>query len=240
MNVAVENIRAWRESASADDIAAGRDWYPLARRVARDMSRHYGVSLDVAAGVIAALSPRCGWSENLAAADTVLRAYANGEPMPTALPGVYGENVRKAWRIAQYGAGFPRCDATRDGARGGRVRCHGRRDGCPAAEYLHGPKVSEFAATIAGDRDGRVVDIWATRAADVHPCDVLTLAADDPLRDGNPRGRFAQLQYAYATVAAEYAEDPRVTQAIIWTRIRRVWHRSDGRRLGQRRDVIPF
>lgn len=158
MTTAVENLRAWRETATADDITAGRDWYPLARRVARDMSRHHGVSLDVAAGVIAVLSPRCAWSENLAAADAVLRAHANGEPMPTALPGVYGENVRKAWRIVEHGARYPRCNGSRIGARGGRVTCAGHRDGCPAADYLHGPKVAEFAETIAGKRDGRVMD----------------------------------------------------------------------------------
>lgn len=240
MNVAVENLRAWRESASADDIAAGRDWYPHARRVARELSRQHGVSLDVAAGVIAVLSPRCAWSENLAAADTVLRAHANGAPMPTALPGVYGENVRKAWRIAQHGARFPRCHGRRIGKRGHEIACAGHAHGCEAADYLHGPKVCEFAETIGGKRDGRVMDVWATRAADVHPGDVYTLAADDPRRDGVPGSRFAQLQDAYATVAAEYGEDPRVTQAIVWTYIRRVWHRSDGRRNGQRRDVIPF
>lgn len=144
MTTAVENLRAWRETATADDITAGRDWYPLARRVARDMSRHHGVSLDVAAGVIAVLSPRCAWSENLA-------------------------------------------------------------------------------------------------AADVHPLDALTLDADDPRRDGDPEGRYVQLQAAYSRVAAEFGEDARVTQAIVWCRIRRVWHRADGRRNGiVNGDAIPF
>lgn len=236
----VDNLRAWRATASADDITAGRDWYPLARKVSRQLATRYGVGVDTASGVIAALSPRCSWSENMGAAESILRAAANGDPMPDALPGVYGGNVAKAWRIAQHGDGFPRCDGSREGKRGGTIKCAGHAHGCDAASYLHGPKVTEFAATIRGKRDGRVMDVWATRAADVSPYDVLALAPDDPRREGLPGERLAQLQDAYSQVAAEYGEDPRVTQAIIWTRIRRSWHRSDGRRSGIRRDDIPF
>lgn len=234
-----ENIAAWRKTASADDISAGRDWYPFARRVARDLARAHGVSGDVAAGVIAALSPRCSWPENLAAADTVLRAYAAGEPMPTGVPGVYPANLRKAWNIVGHGDGFPRCNGTRIGARGTLVACVAGRDGCAAAQYLHGPKVCEFHETINGRRDGRVLDVWATRAADVSPYEVGTLAADDPRRAGIPGSRLAALQDAYVDVAVEYGEDPRATQAIVWTRIRRVWLRTDGKR-NRVRDDIPF
>lgn len=237
---ALANVTAWRATATADDIERGRDWYPLARKVARQLATRYGVSVDTAAGVIAALSPRCSWAENMAAGETILRAHADGAPVPATLPGVYGVNVAKAARIAAHPGPYPRCDGTRIGARGRRVVCHGHRDGCPAADYLHGPKVTEFAATIGGNRDGRVMDVWATRAADVHPHDVLTLAPDDPRRDGVPGTRLPQLQAAYAECAAAFAEDPRVTQAIVWTRIRRTWLRSDGRRSGIRRDNIPF
>ena len=237
---AAENIAAWRATASAEDIDRGRDWYPMARSVARQLAARYGVGIDTAAGVIAALSPRCSWSANMAAAEAVLREHADGVTLPP-LPGVYGGNIRKARNIAAAGDNYPRCNGTRVGKRGGLVQCAGRAHSGPAADYLHGPKVTEFAATIGGKRDGRVVDVWATRAADVHPADVLHLAADDPRRTGDPAGRIAQLQDAYAEVAAEYGEDPRVTQAIVWTRIRRVWTRSDGRRNGiHRNDDIPF
>lgn len=242
MTAAADNLRAWRAGATADDIAAGRDWYPHAQRVARDMSRAHGAHLDTVCGVIAALSPRAPWAANLQGADEVLRAHATGADRPYALPGIYGANIAKAWRIAEHGRGFPRCDATRTGKRGGRVRCSGHAHGCAAADYLHGPKVAEFADTILGKRDGRTMDVWATRAADVAPNEALTLAADDPRREGVPGNRLAELQDAYAEVAAEFGEDARVTQAIVWTRIRRAWRRSNGTANGMWKtdDGIPF
>lgn len=237
-----DNLRAWRNGASDNDVSAGRDWYPFARKCAREMATKYGVALDTAAGVIAALSPRCDWIDNLSGAETILRAHANGDERPDALPGIYGDNIRKAWRIAQHGENFPRCNGTRIAKRGhATVACQAGRDACAAAGYLHGPKVCEFAETIGGKRNGRVMDVWATRAADVHPADALTLSPEDPRRDGIPGNRLAQLQEAYSAVADEFGEDARVTQAIVWTRIRRVWHRADGRRNGIRKaEVIPF
>jgi hypothetical protein len=222
---AVENIGAWRALATTEDIDAGRSWYPLARSCAAEMSTKYQVPVENAAGIIAVLSPRCEWLDNLDAAETILRAHAAGEPMPSEMPGVYGRNIAKAWKIARHGgADLPRCNGYREGARGMR-RCAPTRDECAAADYLHGPKVCEFHETILGKRAGRVVDVWATRAADINPYDLLTLTRDDPRCEGVPGARFATLQTAYLTAAENIGEDPCDLQAIVWTTIRRTWRR---------------
>ena len=225
MSMYVQNILAWRELAAESDVHAGRDWYPIARNIARQFADTYGIPLDVSAGVIAVLSPSTEWMANVRGAETIIRAHARGESMPG--PGevetTYYTNVIKAWRILSTGSDFPRCDGTRIAASGRRVKCNPTRDDCPARAHLHGPKVSEFHATILGKLDGRVVDVWATRAADVGPYDVLSLAKDDPRRIGVPGSRFTILQDAYSEAARIRGESPAVIQAIVWTYIRRVW-----------------
>lgn len=57
-------LAAWH-SASPAERRAGAEWYPTARRHARRIAREGGISLSQAAGVIAALSPRCRWEINL-------------------------------------------------------------------------------------------------------------------------------------------------------------------------------
>lgn len=56
--------RVFRE-ASPEQIQAGMDWYADARRIAGVYAERYGVTVEVAAGVIAALSPLNSWGANL-------------------------------------------------------------------------------------------------------------------------------------------------------------------------------
>lgn len=241
---AADNLRLWRELATPSDVHAGRDWYPLARKIAGELADAYGQDVETVAGVIAVLSPQTEWMANVRGAEAVLRAYAAGDPMPEpgAVSTTYYGNVRKAWAILQSGASFPRCNGHRENERGRLVKCHPNREGslCPARAHLHGPKVVEFFETIMGKRAGRVVDVWATRAADVNPYDAILLRKGDPRAEGLPGTRIPMLQAAYAEVAAEYGEDPRDTQAIIWTAIRRSW-RTPGKALQMELDAdIPF
>lgn len=245
IGAAVDNLRQWRELATPSDVHAGRDWYPLARKIAGELADAYGQDVETVAGVIAVLSPQTEWMANVRGTETILRAHAAGEKMPGpgAVSTTYYENVRKAWNILQTGATFPRCNGHRENERGRLVKCHPNREGslCPARAHLHGPKVTEFFETIMGKRAGRVVDVWATRAADVNPYDALLLSKGDPRAEGIPGTRIAMLQDAYAQVAADFGEDPRDTQAIVWTTIRRSW-RTPGRALQMSLDDsdIPF
>ena len=61
--------------ASPDAEAEGSAWYLAAHSIAADIADRHGLSLAQAAGVIAALSPQCGWAENVRLAD---QAAADG------------------------------------------------------------------------------------------------------------------------------------------------------------------
>lgn len=129
VHVLAANVDAVLDLATDDDYAAGAAWYADARAAAADLATTYGVSIDVAAGVLAALSPRVDWTHNLAWARATLaagRAPAMG----------LGGSRRAADRIvgaAPYAPTAP-------------------------ADVLRGPKVSAFHANIVGDESRVTVD----------------------------------------------------------------------------------
>jgi hypothetical protein len=138
----VARVDGWLSVATAADLAVGLAWYDRARRAAADMADRYGVSeshvpVECAAGVIAALSPRCQWASNVRAAELMLAAAAAGAPEPVTNGTL--ANRRKAWRIA---------------------------NGAEPDAVLSGPKVRAFYANIMGDREAVTIDVWAARAAE--------------------------------------------------------------------------
>lgn len=68
------NVTRLFRTATPDEIAAGAAWYADAREIADSMSRSYGVTPEVAAGVIAALSPLQSWGANVNLAHRFLAA----------------------------------------------------------------------------------------------------------------------------------------------------------------------
>lgn len=62
-------------SATEDQLRRGRDWYPEAHRVARNQADEHGVTIEVASGVLAALSPRLGWGPNVMLAERMLASH---------------------------------------------------------------------------------------------------------------------------------------------------------------------
>lgn len=79
------------DNATPADIEAGAHWYDDAHVLASDLAPHIG-SLEAAAEVIAALSPRTFWSRNVAGATMLIM---HGE----VLPGLMSRNVDWARRI---------------------------------------------------------------------------------------------------------------------------------------------
>ena len=123
--------RAYRASRPAHR-AAGLGWYAEAWRVAGQI---WPERPDLAAGVIAALSPRCQWSTNVVWARALIAAARSGQQCPP----VHTTAMRaQAWRIA---------------------------NGEAPLSVLQGPKVRAFWANITGDTDAVTVDVWAVRAA---------------------------------------------------------------------------
>jgi hypothetical protein len=93
--LAARFVALWR-AADRAVRTAGVQWYRNARRICRDLARRHGVSESCAAGVVAALSPRLGWTYNVLAADLVL---ARAERVP----GVFKASLVKARRILAGG-----------------------------------------------------------------------------------------------------------------------------------------
>lgn len=129
------NIRTVLARATVEDVMLGTDWYRTAHATATRLGSEYGIGTDTAARVIAVLSPRKRWAENVAAAETLMRAHATGSPV-WAIPGMFGANIRKANLIM---AGDP--------------------------DMLKGPKVTRFYQNIMGIDHEVTVDVWAARAA---------------------------------------------------------------------------
>lgn len=131
---AVERILAAYDDASDETRRLGAAWYPTAGALAREMVRDER-DVDVACGVVAALSPRCQWATNLAWAARVLAAKRNRK----ACPAIHTTAMRgQAWRIA--GGDHP-------------------------LDVLNGPKVRAFYRNLTGDTSAVTVDVWATRLA---------------------------------------------------------------------------
>lgn len=134
--------RAYR-AASAADRTAGIGWYDAAWREA---CKIWPERPDLAAGVLAALSPRCQWSINVAWAYALVHAARTGDACPDISTRA---NRRTAWAIATTGAD-PLTHL-------GKVSHTGR--------VKSGHKVRAFYANITGDHDAVTVDVWAYRAA---------------------------------------------------------------------------
>lgn len=64
VNATTRNVTQVFRQATPEQIAAGSDWYSEAHSFAQGLSERFGVTLEVAAGVIAALSPMSSWGVN--------------------------------------------------------------------------------------------------------------------------------------------------------------------------------
>jgi hypothetical protein len=144
MNPITRNVvDAWH-ACDTDTRTLGAAWYPRARAEARRLARTYGLSEARAAAIIAALSPRCQWSVNLAYAERVAAAYASGADCPRVSTTCFRA---LAWNFATRTLRPSACaDQSTRGV---------------------GPKVSRFWRNILGARDVATLDTWACRVAGV-------------------------------------------------------------------------
>lgn len=120
-------------AATPADLASGLAWYDRAAQAAEYI---WPQDPNRAAGVIAALSPRCQWATNVMWAAQVIDAAQSG----AACPRVHTLTQRRiAWAIATGG---------------------------DPLTLLTGPKVSRFYRNITGDHSVVTVDVWAARVAE--------------------------------------------------------------------------
>jgi hypothetical protein len=89
------NLHAAAHACTAGELEAGRAWYPEAWRVCRRLAREHGSTPRVAAGVIAALSPRERWWVNVRNAGACL---AGGKPGALSRSVAQAEAIRDGGR----------------------------------------------------------------------------------------------------------------------------------------------
>lgn len=75
------------DSATVSDAVNAGNWYSEAQAMAMQLSIRYNVSLEIAASVIAAFSPRTRWAQNVLNAE----AFFNGDKVPA-----LGNNIKMA------------------------------------------------------------------------------------------------------------------------------------------------
>ena len=129
--MSVSNLLSIFEQATPQEVIEGMAWYDEAHKLACRLARECGVSLDVAAGVLAALSPRSRWERNATDAESVIAAYVSGKDPMTVPVSTFHRNKERAIEILQAG--------TRHG-------------------ILSGPKVCAFAGNIE-DPEGEEVTV---------------------------------------------------------------------------------
>jgi len=95
------NILAVFFKATDLETINGAKWYSDANEAAQIMALRYGVTLETASGVIAALSPNNRWERNLTDADSMIRAYSAGghDAANSIKVGTYNANKIKALNI---------------------------------------------------------------------------------------------------------------------------------------------
>jgi hypothetical protein len=78
LSVNAREIVAKFTLATSQEVQLGCDWYASALKIASRISSKYGVTTEVAAGVIAALSPNNRWERNIIDAESIIKVWAAG------------------------------------------------------------------------------------------------------------------------------------------------------------------
>ena len=204
----VKNLLAIYLLSSPEDIKAGKVWYSNARKYAKSLARKYNVSLDIAAGVIAALSPGQEWEKNKRSADEFMREYRNCDRCTLARLDLatYGNGpIQKAYAIA---------------------------NGAPIGPTLHGPKTTAFYRAIVDPMSPDVVIDGHAKSAALgvrygnHDgwTDAKGIRRRSETAPGIKveRNEYAHLERAYRIAAATVNLTPAQFQAVIWL----VWKRQ--------------
>lgn len=209
----VRNLLAVYDLATEADIKAGKLWYSDARTFASKLARKHGVSLEITAGVIAALSPGTEWTRNQRTADAFLRAYRDCDLCARDRYDLttYGSRpIAKAYAIADLGT-------------------HGTPDPGTIEHVLHGAKTVAFYRSIIDpdQTENVVIDGHGKSAA----LGVRVGNHDGYLDTGGKSARpgigvqrfeYAHLERAFLTAARKVGLLPAQFQAIVWL----VWKRQ--------------
>jgi hypothetical protein len=130
-----KNIVKILNNADEQTKQSGINWYSDAKFKCSTIATTYGVSTELVASVVSALSPRNRWSRNIVDADNVVSHVFQRTPLrPCA---TYGANVRKAIKL-----------------------CNESLSNEQRLKLLNGEKIKSFFLNIIGDDSRVTVDSW--------------------------------------------------------------------------------
>lgn len=135
----VDNLVSMFGRTTMADRAAGISWYPLYRMSVSELADRYGVSVEIASAVVAALSPQTDPARNLDIADDILDWHTSGFDVLDAPTSTRDRRRRCSRALAGDLTDIDRTYRT--------------------------PKVYSFNRAILGDLDAVTVDRHAARAA---------------------------------------------------------------------------
>ena len=101
--MSIKNILEMYERSDSLDHEQGLTWYAEAFRLCGIFSREYGQSVEVVVAVMAALSPRNKWSQNVKDVVSILAAVNAGHPADTVKVGTTNTFRDRAYEIAATG-----------------------------------------------------------------------------------------------------------------------------------------
>ena len=78
LSVNAREIVAKFTLATSQEVQYGVDWYATALKIASRIASKYGTTTEVAAGVIAALSPNNRWERNIIDAEAMIKCWSAG------------------------------------------------------------------------------------------------------------------------------------------------------------------
>ena len=200
-------VRLWHQATDAE-LANGRLWYPDAYAVAASLAANRCLPVSCVAGIIAALSPRVSWLDNLDATRLLLDGMA---PVQIA----FGRNIAKAQAILAA----PREDPL-DTLRGPKTR----------AFYQ--------CIMLAGTAAPRSYRIAQPVVVDGHAANVAwgRLRASNTVGNLDRRGRYDRIAECYRRAAAQLCELTADVQAVTWLVQRRKLDAQDASHARMRRN----
>ena len=201
-------LRAWHAATDAER-ANGRLWYADAYAVAESLAQNRCLPVSCAAGVIAALSPRVAWADNIDAARMLLDGVT-----PSGI--AFGRNIAKAQAILAY----PDRDPL-DVLRGPKTR----------AFYQ--------CIMLAGAAAKRAYQLAQPVVVDGHAANLAwgRLHVSDTGLDLAKRRRYERIAEVYRRAAAQLCERVADVQAVTWLVHRRRLDAIDPRHAHQRKNV---
>ena len=188
----VRNILKVYRRATQDDVSHGVEWYDRAKREAGTIAQRHSIPVRTVVGVMAALSPNNKWERNILDADTMCKAWVQGDGPDTFKVCCYNSMKAKACSIL----------------------VDDMDDDTDILTRLNGQKLRSFYSNIIGldevTIDGHALNIALGKRHGLK---------DDKTNMG--KKQYREMQAAYLRAAHRVKVKPHVLQAITWTTWRR-------------------